>query len=134
MQQNGGTNESHIGDYLDRSISHGTMRSIDLLKAFLPVLEDLDSRNQKYADTIREGQEFLNLLLAEESGSKMGHGFHENLSMYINEDLWDAMNFYAPSGYYFGANEGDGSDYGFWQSREEEDWDSGNETQEETPA
>ena len=33
----------------------------------------------------------------------------------IVNDLMDALNEYAPDGYYFGAIEGDGSDFGFWQ-------------------
>lgn len=36
-------------------------------------------------------------------------------------ELFDALNKVAPSGCYFGANEGDGSDFGFWQDDTEEE-------------
>jgi len=32
----------------------------------------------------------------------------------------DALNEYAPDGYYFGAIEGDGSDFGFWAIEDED--------------
>lgn len=43
----------------------------------------------------------------------------EDASYFLNEDIWDAMNDIAPEGCYFGATEGDGCDYGFWESRPE---------------
>ncbi|HYW24877.1 MAG TPA: hypothetical protein VE953_11985 [Terriglobales bacterium] len=33
---------------------------------------------------------------------------------WLLEDLYDALNDLAPEGCYFGAHEGDGSDFGFW--------------------
>jgi len=36
-------------------------------------------------------------------------------------DLCDALQEHAPAGHYFGAHEGDGSDYGFWPTAEDED-------------
>ena len=33
---------------------------------------------------------------------------------FVNEDLFDLMDHYSPEGHYFGANEGDGSDFGYW--------------------
>jgi hypothetical protein len=40
----------------------------------------------------------------------------EDCSEFLNCTLWDALNEYAPPYCYFGAHEGDGSDYGFWPS------------------
>ena len=44
----------------------------------------------------------------------------EDASFYLNEDLFDLMNNIAPKGCYFGASEGDGALFGFWQVEEEE--------------
>lgn len=38
----------------------------------------------------------------------------EEVSWYMHEDLFGALNDIAPEGCYFGAHEGDGCDYGFW--------------------
>jgi hypothetical protein len=43
---------------------------------------------------------------------------NETVSWILNEDIWDYMNSIAPEGMYFGASEGDGSDYGYWFSEE----------------
>jgi len=43
----------------------------------------------------------------------------DEVSWYLAEDLWNAMDDIAPEGCYFGASEGDGTDYGFWRTSED---------------
>jgi len=77
------------------SISHGTLRTEDLLSAFADELEWLTGPN----DLSKEAQE-----INPES---------EEASELVN-DLIDALQELAPPYCYFGAHEGDGADFGFW--------------------
>lgn len=88
------------------SISHGTLRSEDLIAAFADELESLEG---KVTDLVREANAVTELL-----------GFNwalddDMLSELVNS-LQDALSEHAPPYCYFGANEGDGSDFGFWPS------------------
>ncbi|MCG6115871.1 MAG: hypothetical protein MEQ84_11795 [Mesorhizobium sp.] len=78
------------------SISHGTLRVEDLLDAFATELDYLSGDNVACAQVAAlpdfEGEEAVTLL---------GE---------LNERLEDL----APAYCYFGAHEGDGSDFGFW--------------------
>ena len=81
------------------SISSGTMRPEDLIPDFASELEAL-AKDGAFAELIREA----NALEDYESDDADG----------ILEELFDALNSYAPSYAYFGAHPGDGADYGFW--------------------
>lgn len=85
------------------TVSHATMRPEDLIPCFIEVLETLDTDKQ-YSSIIKEGKEII-------SNEKWDS---EDTSMFLNEDLWDALNSQSPPYCYFGAHPGDGSDYGFW--------------------
>ncbi len=94
------------------SVSHATMRPEDLIPSFLYVLGQLDravhdALVEEYAD-----------VLDNEEADEDSESFQEQQE-YCLESLFDAMQDYAPPYAYFGANEGDGADYGFWL-----DWDS----------
>lgn len=92
------------------SISTGTVRNRDLIPLFHTALECIndDGREQAaeiYSCYIRTGENFpddddpwWDTAEAEECLSK----------------LFDALDSLAPPYCYFGAHEGDGSDYGFW--------------------
>ena len=90
------------------SVSSGTMQPRDLIPTFLELLKELDTGNE-YTKIIQEGERIV------ESGNLDS----EEASMYLNEDLFDALDSFAPEGHYFGAHPGDGADYGFWQAEGE---------------
>jgi hypothetical protein len=88
------------------SISAGTLRTEDLLEAFASELDSLrgtsrshyqlvfDAQNRYYLDDGRDERE-------EEAGE-------------LVSELMDALNEYCPPFVFFGALEGDGSDFGYW--------------------
>jgi len=73
------------------TISHGTLRPEDLLRAFADELEYLDA-DGKYAELIAEAR----------AGDD------------VVAELEDALNEFAPPYCYFGAHPSDGADFGFW--------------------
>lgn len=91
------------------SISHGTLRQPDLLNAFSYELAILD---RTFDDS--EAKALATLL---EIDSDYCAGLPES-AVAVIDDLSDRLQAFAPPYCYFGANEGDGSDFGFWPSME----------------
>lgn len=88
------------------TVSHGTMREEDLIPCFAGLLEELT----KEADRL---EAFAALL--QEAGAYAEGIKDETIDPSdILVDLFDALNEFAAENCYFGAHEGDGSDYGFW--------------------
>jgi len=101
------------------SISHGTMRNSDLIETFRDELEALWPSKQK--QLAREHSDVEDCLanetpdddLIDDNPVNYEVEMQEYASEYI-QALADALGECAPQFFYFGANEGDGSDYGFW--------------------
>ena len=91
------------------SVSSGTLREEDLIPAFESVL---DVAGVKY-----ERPDSVNKLTG---GGELTIDEWEEVSAYLNEDLFDAMNDIAPEGTCFGSHPGDGTDFGFWRATDEE--------------
>jgi hypothetical protein len=89
------------------SITHATMRTQDIFPDFTACLEYLDKKG-KYAYLIKQCKKIIRYRQWE----------NENTQYILNEELFDALNSFAPEGFYFGSHPGDGSDYGFWESEE----------------
>lgn len=82
------------------SISTATMRQADLIPRFAEELEKLDE----------EG--IYSELSAEAKSLKT---YEDEIASAVLEDLFEALQDFAPEGSYFGAHVGDGADYGFWE-------------------
>ena len=95
------------------TLIHGTLRDEDLLQAFSDELARIDTK--RFDEVIKSDAHLFaesSNLTTEEIVEELG----EDVTDVIN-DLMDALNEYAPYGYYFGSIEGDGSDFGFWEER-----------------
>ena len=90
------------------TVIHGTLRTEDLVPAFLEELKTLDpDRAASYFERIP----------AEALEDEDHIWWQTGEAMWMVEELFDILNEYAPPFCYFGANEGDGSDFGFWIDR-----------------
>lgn len=95
------------------SISHGTMRTEDLLPEFVYTLRELNPRHpalKVYNQIMKalDGLDSLGVRLYDE-------WWKSDLAVeMVNESLLEALNELAPDYCYFGTSEGNGSDYGFW--------------------
>ncbi len=92
------------------SISHGTLRPEDLFESFLACALRLADEKQADDPTFLER--------VKDIGS---YGFIDGESGEIISAIEDILNEMALPYTYFGAHEGDGSDFGFWPSWSELD-------------
>jgi hypothetical protein len=96
------------------TIIHGTLRMEDLIPAFADELERLDEE-KKYDYLVKEARDFVVSSYDGEMITEDDHlTFDSEDANWSVEELIDALNEFAPDGCYFGAHEGDGSDFGFW--------------------
>ena len=117
------------------TVSHGTMRTGDLMETFADVLSDLveqyeDPRRHsvllygQWGRTRSDGSELPRIVGAYEwIGAGWEYRWSDEgleLGSEIVNELFDALNVYAPEGYYFGAHPGDGSDYGYWRVEDDD--------------
>lgn len=88
------------------SISHGTLRTEDLLNEFCSVLDAIlvDRRHADHRALLQE---------AEAADPESGHAAD------LVDELQDALDHWAPEYCRFGAHEGDGADFGFWPVMEQ---------------
>lgn len=105
------------------SISHGTLRSEDLLHAFADELyylcrdmivqmADVNATDDATYQAWQTEQNARDKLIEE---ARTVDPDSDEASEIVNE-LIDTLNEFAPAYCYFGNTEGDGSDFGFWPS------------------
>lgn len=88
----------------DKVVSDGTLKPEDLIPKFLNALKHNETAHAKF---LKDNPEILEI-------QSWGDVDDETKSMLVDE-LTDALNDIAPDGYFFGASDGDGACFGFWQ-------------------
>lgn len=108
------------------SVSTATLRTEDLLSAFLHELEWQTRSNGDYyslPENRAERDKLANLVgEAQDCFTEDGEGIDaDKLDLadeLVNETLPDALTIFAPPYCYFGAHPGDGADFGYWPDTE----------------
>jgi hypothetical protein len=108
--------------FLNRSISTSTLRTQDLMTAFLEAYTALVNENGEELKLaiVNEGASYLNFF-AQPNRHEIANqqDMEISASEFVNETLWNELQRFAPEGYYFGNTEGDGSDFGFWENTDD---------------
>jgi len=97
------------------SISHGTLLTYDLLSTFSSELAQHVKAN---LDTLppKDIFDYAVTIGAAEAQTEETVEANDQYAAEVVEELQIALEQFAPPYCYFGANEGDGSDFGFWPS------------------
>ena len=101
---------------LNESVIRATLRPQDLIPAFLHVIKETPEYVQIIQSNIPELSIIFDPTPFNDNDERWGD---EYIHYFLNETLFDVLNLYAPEGYYFGAIEGDGSDFGYWKNQQQ---------------
>ncbi len=91
------------------SLSHGTMLAEDLIPTFADEIERL-LKCQPKSFKRKEYRRLINYAKSVMRSGFSNSDYHDD----VLDKLFDALSDFSPPYCYFGANEGDWSDYGFW--------------------
>jgi len=103
-------------DMINVSVSHGTLRTQDLLQAFLDAVQEYAPDH--YEGIMVQPFSFIPAHVQDEGDSSEWYDSEE--AQWKLDELTEILSEAAPDGCYFGSHPGDGSDFGFWQCEENE--------------
>ena len=105
------------------TIIHGTLRNRDVIPALIDYLETMpipeSERDEKRMD--KEGLVTRSALVKSFREDFRGKNPESEWADEICFEVCDAIESYLPEGFYCGAIEGDGSDFGVWRVDTEEE-------------
>jgi hypothetical protein len=94
------------------TVIHGTLRTQDLIEAFMDCLDSIEGHRAYHR--FNECQAMMADAYEEDGVTLSEDWFDTEQASELLERLFDCLDELAPAGMYFGAHEGDGSDFGFW--------------------
>lgn len=97
--------------FVPGTVSHGTLRTEDLANAFIEALEMVSP--EAYQQLVFPSGFACEGIRALDNGPRDPYWDTDAAQDFVAM-LSDTLSEHAPEGYYFGAHEGDGSDFGFW--------------------
>lgn len=105
------------------TISHGTLRTVDMLNAFADELETQMFRNGEWFSSPEHFSDRDRLVALHGEALDLFNDdatdvTDEDAALEVIEQLQAALQWFAPAYGYFGAHAGDGSDFGFWMCQE----------------
>ena len=98
------------------TVIHATHRTQDLIPAFLEAVRRY--ADAEYTQIMASPFSFIPAWVTDEGDDCEWWNSEE--AGYRLDDLFNILDNQAPEGYYFGAHEGDGSDFGYWPIPEED--------------
>lgn len=103
-------------DMINVSVSHATLRTQDLLTAFLDAVQEYAPSH--YEQIMVQPFSFIPAYVQDEGPDSEWYDSEE--AQWKLDELTEILNEVAPDGCYFGSHPGDGSDFGFWQCEEQD--------------
>jgi hypothetical protein len=94
------------------TVSSGTLRTQDLIPAYLDTLRELAPAVYEQTVYMYAGFSAFPAYAQEDPDSDW---WHSDDAYSLLESLSDALSEHAPDGYRFGGHEGDGACFGFWK-------------------
>ena len=106
--QSGKTIHAPLGE----TLIHATLRSCDLVPAFLNAIVDTPEYEQIIL-SLNGANHNLNVITDPTATENDERWASEDVTMLLQE-LFEVLDNYAPEGYHFSSHPGDGSDFGYW--------------------
>lgn len=88
-------------------VDYASLRPQDLLPAFMDLLRSVDAPEY---EQLLVNHAVPSYALEDDSSD----WWNSDNCNYLMQEIQDDLNYYAPDGYYFGASDGNGSDFGVW--------------------
>lgn len=96
------------------TIIRGTLRPQDLIPAFLEEIREKDSSRYEALQA-----KFFPCPPAYALENEDSEWWNSEDCHYYLEELFEILNDFAPEGFYFGSHPGDGSDFGYWEVKDD---------------